>query len=161
MSKAFTREDDAPGPDPLDSAPASPVPPGMKNYLTAAGARRLRDELERLQGAAPGALDPQRRKEREQRMRRLSRSLSTAEVLDPPPAGERVVFGVTVTVQDEHERTRRYRIVGVDEADARVGALSWLSPIAQALLGAKVGDVVTVRTPRGGEDLELLAVSVE
>jgi transcription elongation factor GreB len=69
-----------------------------------------------------------------------------------------VVFGATVTVRDENDRERRYRLVGRDEADAAKGDLSWLSPLGGALLHARAGDLVTLHSPRGEEDLEILRI---
>jgi transcription elongation factor GreB len=161
MSKAFTRED---GGD-QDDAPERPLgpelPPGVKNYVTPEGAARLRAELDRLTHAErPGAAaEPAALREIDRRIAFLARRLEAAEVIDPaaqPPG--RVLFGATVTVRAEDGGERRYRLVGVDEADPRRGDVSWRSPIAAALLGGQAGDVVTVRSPRGDEELEIVDV---
>jgi transcription elongation factor GreB len=164
MSKAFTRESDEDG----DHAPARPLgaelPAGARNYMTPAGAARLREELERLsQVERPGlaaAGDARALREADRRIAFLGRRLEALEVVDPAgqPAG-RALFGATVTVRDEGGAERRYRLVGVDEADPGRGDVSWLSPIAKALLGAQVGDVVVARSPRGDEELEVVQVS--
>lgn len=176
MSKAFTKEsDDAPDADALPRAPT--LPAGAKNYTTRAGASRLRAELDRLQAHArpaaaravaaaegPAALAEARRRLREieQRVAFLAGHLDTAEVVDPVPADpSRVRFGAAVTVRDGEDRAATWRIVGVAEADAREGRVSWLSPVAQALLGAAVGDVVVLRSPRGEEELEVEAIAYD
>lgn len=164
MSKAFTRESD----EEHDDAPARPLgaelPPGVKNYMTPAGAARLREEIERLskldRPAVAATDDARALRELDRRLAFLARRLEALEVIDPasqPPG--RVLFGATVTVRGEDGAERRYRLVGIDEADPPRGEVSWRSPIATALLGAQVGSVVTVRSPRGDEELEVLAVS--
>ena len=85
--------------------------------------------------------------------------IEAAEVVAPtPPPHEQVRFGTVATVRDEHRQEHRYAIVGVDEADAAHGQVSWFSPIALALTGTRVGDVVTLRSPRGEEELEVIAI---
>ena len=163
MSKAFTRESD----EEHDDAPARPLgvelPPGVKNYMTPEGAARLRDELERLANvdrpAAAAVGDARALREIDRRRAFLGRRLEALEVIDPasqPP--DRVLFGATVIVRGEDGAERRYRLVGVDEADPPRGDVSWRSPIAAALLGAHVGGVVTLRSPRGDEELEVVAL---
>jgi transcription elongation GreA/GreB family factor len=135
MSKAFTKEDD-------DVPPVAvrrrrvPVPEGVPNYLTVAGARALREELSALGAAA------HREPDAEVRIQELSEHLASAEVVEPA-ASERARFGSTVELEDGS----RYQIVGVLEADPHAGKLSWLSPLAKRLLGVKVGD--TIDLPRG------------
>jgi transcription elongation factor GreB len=109
-----------------------------------------------------------RLREIDRRIRFLTKRLEAAEIIDPVSQGKasRVLFGATVKVQrvdssdesqGEHEsRPRTYRIVGIDETDVSRGEISWISPMARALLNAQVGDVVTLRTPRGTEELEIL-----
>lgn len=136
MSKAFTREDDeAPEPARRRRGVAVPVP----NLMTAAGMQALRAELER--GAS------------EERAQEIAEHLATAEVLEPADR-EAVGFGATVTVADEAGRERRYRIVGAIEAAPREGAISWQSPVAEALFEARVGDTVTL--PSG--EVEVIAI---
>ncbi|HET9989793.1 MAG TPA: GreA/GreB family elongation factor [Kofleriaceae bacterium] len=135
MSKAFTKEDD-------DAPPVAvrrrrvPVPEGVPNYLTAAGARVLREELSALSAA------PNRESDADVRIQELSEHLASAEVVEPAVA-DRARFGSTVELDDG----TRYQIVGVLEADPQAGKLSWLSPLAKRLLGARVGD--TIDLPRG------------
>ena len=168
MSKAFTREsDDAPEPPVMPRR--SSLPPGAKNYLTPDGERRLREELERLtQVDRPGLAgttddaDAKRRLQGlDQRIVDLQQSLQSAVVVPPPAAPEdRVRFGATVTVRERGGETR-YRIVGVDEADFDRGWVSWLSPIAKALLNARLGQRVRFKFPSGEEDLEIVGIVYE
>ena len=168
MSKAFTREsDDAPD---LPPAPRrSSLPPGAKNYLTPEGARQLRAELERLTqierprlAGDTGDAEAKRRVQGlDQRILDLQQSLQSAVVVPPPAATEeRVRFGATVTVRDRAGETR-YRIVGVDEADLDRGWVSWLSPIAKALLNARPGQRVKFKFPSGEEELEIVRIAYE
>ncbi len=154
-----------------------PAPP---NYITPGGARRLKDELHRLLttdrpevvrtvswAASNGdrsengdyIYGKRRLREIDRRIRFLQRRLEAARVVDPlEQKGDRVVFGATVTVADEEGDERTYRIVGIDESEPTVGKVSWISPLAKTLMGARVGDGVTLRTPKGEEELEVLEV---
>jgi transcription elongation factor GreB len=149
MSKAFTKEDE--GSAPAVVAPrALELPPGTRNYLTPGGAARLRAELAALD---PGAAH---------RAQFLAAALEGAEIVDPNEGDhDRVRFGATVRVRDEEEREHTYHIVGVPEAEPTAGKVSWLSPLARALLGAVVGDFVTVRTPGGAHELEVAAIAYD
>lgn len=183
MSKAFTKEQDSDGPE--DEAPEeSLLPQGTKNYITPAGAERLRSELKKLLNedrpemvrtvswaASNGdrsengdyIYGKRRLREIDRRIRFLTRRLDSAEVIDPVdqgrgPNAHRVVFGATVEVRHESGQLKKYAIVGIDEADPARGRVSWISPIAKVLLGAEAGDAVILRTPRGDEELEVTAV---
>ncbi|MBL9199040.1 MAG: GreA/GreB family elongation factor [Opitutaceae bacterium] len=170
MSRAFVRETDVPQ---LPELPplASPLPPGAKNYLTAAGAARLRAELTalletrrpRLAAAAPDDFDAKRELQLlDQRARYLQESLRTAEVVAPLAAPDDTVrFGATVTVRDAAGEMTAYRIVGVDEIDLERGHVSWLSPLARALLNTRIGTRVSLRTPRGARELEVVGLAYE
>jgi transcription elongation factor GreB len=163
MSKAFT--DEEAGEDAPIVAPRAPLPAGVPNYVTARGLELLREELgelsfelaranaiasEKQRGRALGALT-QRRVE-------LERRIATAEVVAPPSESlDRVRFGARVTVADANGE-RSYRIVGVDEADPAQGAIAFTSPLARALLGRAAGDAVRWRTPRGEEELTVVAL---
>lgn len=170
MSKAFVRESDVPE---LPELPPqiSPLPPGAKNYLTPSGTQRLRDEIARLAdaerpplAAAPAEdIDAKTRLQVvDQRLRYLQQSLRTAEIV-PPPAGppDIVRFGATVTVRENGVAEARYRIVGVDETDLDRNWVSWLTPIARALMHAKVGQRVIFKVPRGQKELEIVAIEYE
>jgi transcription elongation factor GreB len=170
MSRAFVRESDVPQ---LPELPAliSPLPPGAKNYLTPGGAQRLRDELtqrlahERPKLTAAPADDLDAKRELQvlnQRIRYLQESLRTADITEPPPPPHDVVrFGATVTVREKSGDEAQYRIVGVDETNLERNEVSWLAPIARALLNARLGDRVVFTTPRGANELELVAISYE
>ena len=165
MSKAFTREDDLPEP-PVLSRRASALPPGTQNLITPDGAQRLRDELARLQSERERLLatsgDPdqlQKLAALEQRALLVDDSLRSASVVNPPATpDDRVRFGSAVTVREGRGETR-YRIVGVDEVDFDRGWVSWLSPIAKALLNKRVGEGVRLKTPGGERHLEILSVA--
>lgn len=139
MSKAFTKESDD-VPEPPVRRRGVPVPVDVPNYVTAAGARTLRAELESCTD--------------EDRVHELSDHLATAIVMEPPADRDRVGFGATVTVEDEAGKRSRYRIVGAVEASPRDGAIYFQTPIAEALHDAQVGDTITL--PRG--DVEILAI---
>jgi transcription elongation factor GreB len=169
MSKAFLRESDfADLPD--LPPPASLLPPGAKNYMTAGGVRELRAELERLREhtrpplAAVASTDPEAKQylnRIDQRIRYLQESLRNAEVLPPPADAQVVQFGATVTVLDSSQKKSRYRIVGVDETNFDRGWVSWTSPIARALLTRRNGDSVSFTSPSGVQRLQILEVSYD
>jgi transcription elongation factor GreB len=181
MSKAFTKEQDGPEEEELDEPSASVA--GGKNYITPHGARRLRDELKRLHdverpevvrvvswAASNGdrsengdyLYGKKKLREIDKRIRFISKRLEAAEIINPlEQKADQVLFGATVTVKNEDEQKLRYQIVGVDEIDISKRRVSWLSPIGKALLQARVGDVVTLRTPKGEEDLEIIKISYE
>lgn len=170
MSKAFTRESDDLPERPTFPRLPSLLPPGVKNYLTPDGARRLQEELDRLveverpkAAAAPDASDERRQLQGfDQRIQYLQQCLHSAVVVPPPVAPwDQVRFGATVTVRDGSGAESRYRIVGVDETDADRGRVSWLSPIAKALLNAKPGQRVRFKFPSGEEQLDVLSISYE
>ncbi|MBM3838295.1 MAG: transcription elongation factor GreB [Verrucomicrobia bacterium] len=170
MSKAFTRESDDREERPVVPRPAAALPPGAKNYLTPGGAQLLRQELERLiqverpriaASAESGQSSPQLYA-LNQRIQYLEDSLQSAEIV-PPPAGpeDRVRFGATVTVRHRDGEQTRYRIVGVDEIDLDRDWVSWLSPIARALINARLGQRVRFKFPSGEEELEILRIDYE
>ncbi|MBI3413736.1 MAG: GreA/GreB family elongation factor [Verrucomicrobia bacterium] len=170
MSKAFTRESDDAADEPARARVPSPLPPGAKNYLTPGGAARLREELDRLiQTERPRVAqlpDETERKRRlqfmDERIHQLGQSLATAEVTPPPQTPDGVVrFGATVTVRERDGSESSYRIVGVDETDSDRDWVSWLSPIARALLGARVGQRVRFKFPAGEKELEIVSVAYE
>jgi transcription elongation factor GreB len=183
MNKAFTREPDA-ADDDEDDAPQgpSPLPPGTRNYLTPAGYQRLRDELmalidderpkivEIVSWAAKNGdrsengdylYGKKRLREIDRRIRFLSKRLDIAEVADPALhfGSDQVFFGATVTYANSRGEERSITIKGVDEADNLAGEVSWIAPIARALLKARVGDEIRLQTPGGSETLEVLAVT--
>jgi transcription elongation factor GreB len=156
MSKAFTRESDE---EPVRPRPraVSALPPGTKNYVTADGNRKLREELDRCL-----AVGHPRPAHVEQRLAYLQQSLLTAEVVPVPPSPWNTVrFGATVTVRERNGQETRYRLVGVDETDVDRDWISWLSPIARALLNARVGSWVTFKFPAGEKELEIVGITYE
>src|SRR5687768_1124372 len=170
MSRAFVRESDVPQ---LPELPplVSPLPPGARNYMSAGGAQRLREELARLRdqerprlaAARPDDVDAKRELQLlDQRIRYVQESLRTADVPEITSGPGTVVrFGSTVTVREPNGTETRYRIVGVDETDLDRNWVSWLSPIARALMNAKAGERVQFKAPRGVRELEILAIEFE
>jgi transcription elongation factor GreB len=182
MSKAFTRERDALEDEDLELEPPLDQP-GVKNYITPAGYRRLRDELallweverpklvETVAWAASNGdrsenadyiYGKRRLREVDRRIRFLSRRLEIAEVVDNAgQEADQVFFGATVTYADRSGRERTVSIVGVDEVDPARGRVSWISPVAKALLKARAGDTVRVQTPAGAAEIEVLEIRYE
>jgi transcription elongation factor GreB len=167
MSKAFLRESDSEELPDLPR-PAAILPPGAKNLLTPAGARRLREELDRLVArdrpplAARSADDVEARHELQmldQRIRLLQASLQSAEIVPPAAAPKEVVrFGDTVTTRENNGAEAQYQIVGVDETDFGKNAVSWQSPLARALLNARLGERVSFEAPGGRTTLEIVTI---
>ena len=161
MSRAFTRESDAPAA--LPERPLSAHP----NYVTARGLAQLRERLAavtaeraRLQAASDRAADAAALAAVERDLRWLQARLATAIAVDAATQPhDRVAFGAAVSAEDDEGVTHRYAIVGEDEADAEHGRVSWRSPLAQALLGAHAGDDVVWRRPAG--DLTLTVRTID
>jgi transcription elongation factor GreB len=160
---------------------ATPLPPGLKNYIRPQGLRRLEEELRHLRRIerpkmvevvawAAGNGDrsengdylygKKRLREIDRRIRFLTKRIESAEPVDPARQTRRdqVFFGATVTYAAEDDSLRTVTIVGIDEADIEQGLVSWVSPIARALLKSKVGDSVAVRTPSGQERIEIVGI---
>jgi transcription elongation factor GreB len=181
MSKAFTREnDDADDDEELSALPA--IPAGTKNYMTPAGYRKLKEEYMHLLDVerpttvqtvswAAGNGDrsengdyiygKRRLREIDRRLRFLAKRMENSEVVDPVQRQgcEQVFFGATVTVCHEDGTERSYSIVGIDEADAGKGLISWVSPLARTLLKARADDAVMLQLPGGAEELVVVEVS--
>jgi transcription elongation factor GreB len=180
MSKAFTRESDAEDDD-EDMGALPPLPAGARNYITPAGYRRLRQELmslldverpkmvEVVSWAAKNGdrsengdylYGKKRLREIDRRIRFLTKRLDIAEVADPSlhHGNEQIFFGATVTYANASGEERTVTIKGIDEADSLAGEVSWISPIARALLKAHTGDEVQLMTPGGLERLEIVDV---
>ena len=183
MSKAFTNEE-TPADDEDDVPDAFPLPAGSRNYMTPGGFARLRRELDGLVAKerpelvatvawAAGNGDrsengdyiygKKRLREIDRRIRFLVRRLDNAEVVDPTAprdddAESAVFFGATVTVANAQGDQRTISIVGIDEIDTERGYISWISPMARALLRAREGDTVMLRTPGGTEALDVVSV---
>ena len=139
MSRAFIKEDVDPPERSGRKRSSSGLPPGATNYITARGAKRLRDELQKLRAANVGS----------ERIVELEHILASVHVVDPPdPASNSVGFGATVTVKDEKGLTETFTVVGVDELDLEPDAVSWISPIGKALLAADMGDSIRLADGR-------------
>jgi transcription elongation factor GreB len=179
MSKAFTKETH----DGEDSEPEEQdtLPTNLKNYMTPTGSAALQAELKKLTREerpkiveivswAAGNGDrsengdyiygKKRLREIDRRIRYLTKRLETAEVVDPEKQQglTQVFFGATVKYADEKDKKHTVTLVGVDEADIKNGKISWTSPLAKALMKAKMGDTVELRAPGGSEVLEILAI---
>ena len=179
MSKAFTREND----DALDDEPEidPQQPKGVKNYITPAGHARLKSELKALvEGERPELVKTvawaasngdrsenadyiygkRRLREIDRRIRFLTKRLEAAEVIDPSAREEtdQVFFGATVSVRDQDGQESTYTIVGIDEADVGRGRISWISPLARALLKRREGDDFVFQAPGGAQTLEIVRV---
>jgi len=181
MNTAFVKENDAADDDEDGSPGLPPLPPGGKNYLTPAGYQGLRAELmalidderpkmvEVVSWAAKNGdrsengdylYGKKRLREIDRRIRFLTKRLDIVEVADPSVhhGHDQVFFGATVTYANSRGETRTITIKGIDEADNLAGEVSWISPIARALLKARAGDEVKLQTPAGPELLEVLEV---
>jgi transcription elongation factor GreB len=180
MNKAFVRETGDDEDDGNGGPETAPLPPGTRNYMTARGHRRMLDELAQLVKADRPELvrvvawaasngdrsengdyiyGKKRLREMDRRIRYLTKRTESAVVVDPrdqPNAGQ-VFFGATVTI-DDGTAEATYQIVGVDEADAGQGLISWLSPLARALMKAREGDQVRFQSPAGLRELEVIEI---
>ena len=154
-----------------------------KNYITPQGAARLKEELLKLLYEDRPALvktvawaasngdrsengdyiyGKRRLREIDRRIRFLTKRLDDAEIVEPKnQKKDQVLFGATVGILDEEGNEKSYQIVGIDESDAKQGKISWISPLAKALLQARVGDTVTVTSPKGQEDFEITKITYE
>lgn len=156
MSRAFVKEPDGSElPDERPRPLASPHP----NYITRAGLDALRARRDALAAACPAAAEP---KALDQHVSYLDDRIAKAIVVDAPGAGtEEVRFGARVRVAGESGEERLFTIVGEDEADPAADRISWVAPLAQAVLGARSGDVVTWERPLGALEIEVLAVEYD
>jgi len=182
MNKAFVREAD--GDEDEESLPSLQLPAGTKNYITPAGHARLKDELEHLvKRERPHIVEvvawaasngdrsengdyiygKRRLREIDRRIRFLTKRLDIAEIVDPLRQGDndQIFFGARVTVADGDGVENSYTIVGVDEADVGRGRISWVSPLARALIKAREGDSIRFQSPVGIREIEILEVVYE
>ncbi|WP_119965527.1 transcription elongation factor GreB [Simplicispira lacusdiani] len=178
MNKAFTKETDS---DEDDEPGLPPLPAGGKNYITPQGYARLRAELlDLMDNERPKVVEivhwaasngdrsengdylygKKRLREIDRRIRFLTKRLEIAEVVEPSvhAGSDQVYFGATVTYMDDQGQSRTVTIMGIDEADSNQGQVSWIAPVARALLKARVGDEVQLPTPSGLRTLEVLDV---
>jgi len=184
MSKAFTREDDTAPEDDFEGEEVNPIPAGSKNYVTPGGWQRMRDEVRWLVNIerpevtsvvswaaklgdrsenADYQYGKKRLREIDRRIRHLTKRLEVAEVVDPATREEtdQVFFGATVTYAHKDGKEETIRIVGIDETDPPRNYVSWISPVARALIKAREGDTVVLRAPGGDEELEIVEVRYE
>jgi transcription elongation factor GreB len=146
MSRAFVKEDVDPPERSGRKRSASGLPPGATNYITARGAKRLSDELNKLRRANASS----------KRIIELEQILASAHIVDPPDApSHSVTFGATVTVQDKDGASETFTIVGVDELDFEPDAVSWISPIGKALLAADMGDWIKLEDGRSAKVVKI------
>jgi transcription elongation factor GreB len=183
MSKAFTKETSDDADDDLEPGSA-PIPAGAKNYITPSGYQRLKDELryllDRERPAVTSAVSwaakngdrsenadyqygKKRLREIDRRIRFLTKRLDIAEVVDPlaprdEEIADRVFFGATVTYSNSAGDERTVAIVGIDELDLKRNYITWISPLARALMKAREGDTVTLYAPGGREELDIITV---
>lgn len=164
-----------------DEAGVASVPASSKNYITPVGFQRLKDEALRLlnierpelvkviQWAAANGdrsenadyiYGKRRLREIDRRIRFLTKRMEAAEVIDPcaRDTTDQVFFGATVTLADENGRESCYGIVGIDEADVSRGRISWISPLARALLKRRAGECIVFKSPGGDQELEIVSV---
>jgi transcription elongation factor GreB len=146
VSRAFVKEDVDPPERSGRKRSASGLPPGATNYITARGAKRLRDELQKLRATNPVS----------ERVTELEQILASVHVVDPPDTpSNSVTFGATVTVQDKEGATERFTIVGVDELAFERHAISWISPLGKALLNADIGDWIKLDDGRSAKIVKI------
>ena len=180
MNKAFVKQTDPEDDDDFPEAASLPV--GTKNYITPTGYAALRSELATLMLEERPAMvkivswaasngdrsengdylyGKKRLREIDRRMRFLTKRLEIAEVVDPTtqPNQDQVFFGATVVYSDPEGAEHTITIVGVDEAEPLNGKISWISPVARALIKSREGDTVTLRTPGGIQDLDVLEIT--
>ena len=173
MSRAFVREDDQERHEDVPEI-RIPLPQGARNYMTPAGAEQLQNELHELVSSERPKLTARvarlaiggdgsdadgsrlRLRKIDRRVEYLSRMAALLEVIDPAQqSSDKIMFGATVVVSDTRESQRTYKIVGVDESNPEQGKISWASPVARALVGARVDDDVTVALPGGESHLKV------
>jgi transcription elongation factor GreB len=180
MNKAFVQESDGDDDD-ESGAGLPPIPAGAKNYITPQGYQRIREELLQLidverpevvkvvhWAASNGdrsengdyIYGKRRLREIDRRIRFLTKRLDLAEVVDPSlhHGSDQVFFGATVSYVNRAGEEHTVTIVGIDELDPLRGKISWVSPVARALTKAREGEVVTLRTPAGEDELEIVSV---
>jgi transcription elongation factor GreB len=170
MARAFTKESDNESVDDPLPEPVEVLAPGAPNYITPDGASRMRARLgdlnthrTKLVQALTGDADPAEKKklrDLDRRIRYLDDRIARLEIVAPRQGTlERVVFGAWVAVCGEDGAERAIQICGVDEADPDKGRVSWISPLAKALIGREVGDDVMLELPTGSTTLEIVGIA--
>lgn len=178
MNKAFVKESDD---DEEDEVPESALPTGTKNYMTVRGHAQIRAEFEHLVKVERPAMvqvvswaagngdrsengdyiyGKKRLREIDRRIRFLGKRLESAVIVDPADQRncDQVFFAATVTVCDADGTEATYQIVGIDEANALEGRISWISPLARALMKAREGDTVRFDSPGGLRELDIIQI---
>jgi transcription elongation factor GreB len=181
MNKAFVKEAEGDDDDELGAA-LQAIPAGSKNYITPQGYQRIKDELFHLidvdrpevvrivhWAASNGdrsengdyIYGKRRLREIDRRIRFLTKRLDIAEIVNPcvHHGSDQIFFGATVEYENQHGQSHKVTIVGIDEIDPLHGKISWVSPVARALTKAREGDSITLNTPGGVEELEILSVT--
>lgn len=184
MNKAFTRESDEDEDELDEHDPARKLPVGTKNYLTPAGYARLRNELDHLlRKERPHIVEvvawaasngdrsengdylygKKRLREIDRRIRYLNKRLAASQVVDPlqQQNTDQVFFGATVIIADAAGLEQTFSIVGIDEADAGRGLISWTSPLARSLIKNREGDTIRFQSPSGWREIEIVEVRYE
>ena len=179
MNKAFVRESD--DDDEENLSPSLKLPPGTRNYISPAGHARLKDELEHLvKRERPHVVEvvawaasngdrsengdyiygKRRLREIDRRIRFLTKRIECAEIVDPLRQGnnDQIFFGAQVTIADADGVENTYTIVGVDETDVSKGHISWISPLARALIKSREGDSIRFQSPVGIREIDIVAV---
>jgi transcription elongation factor GreB len=166
VSKAFTRESDAENADEITPLRPHSVP-GEKHYITREGADRLRQQVNalleerRVLLSGNGEADPDAKanvRRIESAIQKLQRTIEAVIVADPPMDREKVAFGASVRIRDQHGEEETYQIVGTDEADPSQGRISSISPLARAVMNKKAGEEVRFKSPVGDQELTILNV---
>jgi transcription elongation factor GreB len=181
MSKAFVKESDE---DIEDESSEPQLAKGVKNYITPGGYNRLKNELEYLLNKerpdvvnvvawaasngdrsenADYIYGKKRLREIDRRIRFLTKRLDIAEIVDPQLRADtdQIFFGATVTIRNSKNEKKKISIVGIDEINLEKGHVSWVSPIAQALIKTFEGDTVILKSPSGHEEIEVLEVKYQ
>lgn len=180
MNKAFTKESDDEEQELESRSDIYTLPKGVRNYMTPAGAAKLQAELRALKyDERPKVVDTvawaagngdrsenadyqygkKRLRQIDKRIEFLLKRLESTEVIDPLTVkSDQILFGASVTIRDENDREKSYSIVGVDEIEVAKGKISWRSPLANALLKKREGDIVTFLSPKGEQEIEVIKV---
>jgi len=156
MSRAFVRESDEAREEVLPSRP--PLPPGVTNYITPEGARKMQAELNRLSEQKRTCGSEEERRKVEVKVRDLQQRVQTLVVTPAPASRDTICFGATVKLRDSRGRETGCRIVGIDETDPDRDWISWRSPLARALLSRRVGDKIQFKAPASTQELEILEI---
>ena len=157
MSKAFTRESDESSIEDISAARPS-LPCGARNWITSSGAERLKQRLDSLLQKRATTTDQSNQAKLELAIKKLQQILESIVIAQPPPDRQKVAFGAVVVVRDQNDQDESFQIVGIDESMPEKGAISWISPLARALLSRRAGEKVRFRAPDGARELTIVSV---